>query len=1140
MADSPGTLEILARHLALAFRPLSEAVSSPQRFRRLMFQLGWNATDLPPAWTSLGTAVDEALAKAEALGPDPSVAQIQELVDAVSRAYEAVQEINVAPSGVDAAAFLAEIGERLFELLLTQYLAAALPDAYNVLLALNVIELEHQAATADRPSFMRVKFKWGEIPKVVTEPAKLPERVYGWGTPDFDAALVLDHLTELFHALRFPVRLKVPEEELMLGYLENAPFPRARNEKSLIVPFFYIEVAGEPLEAAFALRPLPASGGKLPGLVLEPQIPKEFPLTLRLADTMTLRLVAGTNAASQAGILIRPGDVDVKYPFEPGTTPPSAGIGVGFDFKPAEPKILLGSRGATRLEFQAASIDLAARSVNGVFEAVVGGELSGMALVLAAGEGDSFLKSLLGEGQTRVEVPLGVEWSSRFGVRFKGSAAFEVAVHPHLSVGPVSIDEITVRVAVPPQNPPDVAVELGATISGNIGPIDFFLQGVGLKANLTFSDGNLGPLDVGLGFKPPTGVGLAIRGGGFQGGGFLIHDPEKGEYAGGLELEFQDVVAVKAIGILQTKLPDGSRGYSLLIIITAEFQPIQLGFGFTLNGVGGLLGVHRTVALDALRAGVHDGTLDSVLFPRDIVANAPRILEDLKRVFPPLPQRFLVGPMGKLGWGTPPLATLDLAIILEIPRPSVAILGVLRVTLPVEDAAVLQLRVNFVGLVDFEKGQLSFDASLYDSRILGLTLTGDMAVRYFWGEDANLLLTVGGFHPAYTPPPMGLPALQRIALDLFTGKPRIRAEVYFAITSNTIQFGGKLEVSAGASVFNIYGFMALDVLVQQSPFHFVAEFTARLAVRSGSHTLFSVRIDATLEGPTPWHAHGKGSFEIGFVFTVTIHVHFDVTIGIGLSDLLPVLRVLPLLVEALENAGNWRAILPSGSSLSVSLRELPVEDGRLVLHPFGTLEISQKVAPLNMPLDRIGARRLENGRSFKVGAVQVGASAPPTEPAKEQFAPAQFLEMSDAEKLSRKSFERYDAGIRIGGGDRPAADYRIGLDVAYEVVYVPEKKKPARFKLPTFLFEAFARGTAVAQSPLSFESRRASGLGTARVALAREKFAVAGTKDMALHGEELVFDSEAEAHAALRSAVAADPALARQLQVLPLYQVNAA
>src|SRR6185295_2092033 len=259
----------------------------------------------------------------------------------------------------------------------------------------------------------------------------------------------------------------------------------------------------------------------------------------------------------------------------------------------------------------------------------------------------------------------------------------------------------------------------------------------------------------------------------------------------------------------------------------------------------------------------------------------------------------------------------------------------------------------------------------------------------FWGEDGNLLLTVGGFHPAYTPPPMGLPALQRLAIDIFPGKPKIRAESYFAVTSNTLQFGAKVEVSAGASVFNIYGFMSYDVLVQRHPFHFIAEFTAMLAVRSGSHTLFGVRINAILEGPAPWHAHGTGSFEIGFVFTITISVHFDVTLGDILSLLLPGAKVFALLTAALESAGNWRAVLPTGSSLSVTLRELAAAADALILHPFGTLEISQKVVPLNLEISRFGAQVPDNGKQFRISEVLLGTDTPPTDAAKEQFAPAQ-------------------------------------------------------------------------------------------------------------------------------------------------------
>ena len=91
-------------------------------------------------------------------------------------------------------------------------------------------------------------------------------------------------------------------------------------------------------------------------------------------------------------------------------------------------------------------------------------------------------------------------------------------------------------------------------------------------------------------FKPPSGLGLSITGGGFSGGGFLDRDPANGEYAGALELAFQEVIQVKAFGVLNTRMPDGAEAFSLAVVISAEFTPIQFSFGFTLMGVGGLLG----------------------------------------------------------------------------------------------------------------------------------------------------------------------------------------------------------------------------------------------------------------------------------------------------------------------------------------------------------------------------------------------------------------------------------------------------------------------------------------------------------------------------------------------------------------------
>src|SRR5439155_971132 len=150
------------------------------------------------------------------------------------------------------------------------------------------------------------------------------------------------------------------------------------------------------------------------------------------------------------------------------------------------------------------------------------------------------------------------------------------------------------------------------------------------------------------------------------------------------------------------------------------------------------------------RDGVYSGALESVLFPRDIIQNANRIISDSQRILPPAADRYVFGPMAKIGWGAPTLITLEVGLIVELPSPlRVALLGVLRCVLPDENADILRLQVNFLGALDTQAQLLSFDASLVDSRLLIFTLTGDMAIRLRWGADPTFLLTVGGFHPSF-------------------------------------------------------------------------------------------------------------------------------------------------------------------------------------------------------------------------------------------------------------------------------------------------------------------------------------------------------------------------------------------------------
>ena len=864
MNEQRGTLEAFARHFVAALEPLRRAVSDENSFRSLMLRLGWETAGLPPAYTSMGNAIGDAAQAIKALSDDPKPAEIADLLVKTKTAYEKIRSIDTAPPGVDAGAFLAEIGERLFEILLTDYLATQQTAIFNLLSTLNVIEVENIEPTAQQRGYVRTHFKWEEIPKIITDPASLPERVYGWGTPDLRFHLIVQHVGEMLTGLGFPI-FTGPADDLLADAYHDTDNGLDETAWLLKVPFYYITIANKNLEAAFTLMELKSETGKLPGVIIQPEIPEEFPLKFHIAPTIDLRLLAGTNAASQFGILLRPGEASIKYPFEPGTAPPAVGIGIGFDFNPATPRLLFGAPAATRLEFQGASVDFGTKVKAGDLDILLSAQLKGLALVLAGGESDSFLRSFIGNGDSRIEIPLGIEWSRRDGVHFSGSGAFEVAVHPSLRLGPLAVNEIALRLFVPPDRSADLALSASVGLSGELGPVAFVIDKIGFQIEARFTPGNLGPLDLQPGFKPPNGVGLAIDAEVVHGGGFLSFDTAKGEYSGAMFLEFEGGIAVTALGLITTRLPDGAKGYSLMVIVTAEgFTPIQLGYGFSLTGIGGLVAINRTFDEAALRGGLKNHTLDSVMFPHDPIRNAPQILSNLNKVFPPANGHHLFGPMVQISWGTPVLITADVGVVLEFgARLRLLILAQVVAILPKPENDLVRLQMDAVGVLDFDQGTAALDATLYDSRLLQkFALTGDMAMRMNWEGSPNFALAIGGLHPAFNPPP-NFPKLDRIAINLSAGdNPRIRCEAYFALTSNTVQFGARLELYASASGFSIQGETGFDVLIQLDPFYFLAEFYAQVQLKHGSTNLFKVRVEGALAGPRPLHIKGKATFEV--------------------------------------------------------------------------------------------------------------------------------------------------------------------------------------------------------------------------------------------------------------------------------------
>ena len=197
-----------------------------------------------------------------------------------------------------------------------------------------------------------------------------------------------------------------------------------------------------------------------------------------------------------------------------------------------------------------------------------------------------------------------LSWKPSQGIRFTGSAALEIAIPAHVSLGPLEILSLYLRASLAEDG--SIPAELSCGFKAALGPLIASVDRLGVIALFTFPTraATSGPADLGFAFKPPNGVGLAIDAGVVKGGGYLYLDFEPGEYAGALELVVADWLSLKAIGLINTKLPGGQPGFSLLVIITAEFNPgFQLGLRLHAVGVGGLLGLNRTVLLEPLTQG---------------------------------------------------------------------------------------------------------------------------------------------------------------------------------------------------------------------------------------------------------------------------------------------------------------------------------------------------------------------------------------------------------------------------------------------------------------------------------------------------------------------------------------------------------
>ena len=245
-----------------------------------------------------------------------------------------------------------------------------------------------------------------------------------------------------------------------------------------------------------------------------------------------------------------------------------------------------------------------------------------------------------------------------------------------------------------------------------------------------------------------------------------------------------------------------------------------------------------------------------------------------------------------------------------------SLIGRLVVDLPAPDIALVHIQATFAAIADFGIPELRIVASLTGSYIVGLTLTGDLFILIRGGSDSAFVLSAGGFHPDVRPP-AGVPPLQRIGAAMGFGFGEIRYESYFAVTTTSVQFGAKAELHAEVADCGIHGWFSFDALIEWLPrFHFSVGITAGVEVEVFGETLLGIRLQGSLEGPSPWHVKARGEVEVLFV---SVSISIDESFGDSPAPLTFVPDIAAELVKAVSDPGSWTLHPPSTDTDGVVL-----------------------------------------------------------------------------------------------------------------------------------------------------------------------------------------------------------------------------
>lgn len=551
--------------------------------------------------------------------------------------------------------------------------------------------------------------------------------------------------------------------------------------------------------------------------------------------------------------------------------------GVGFAFSKsdgtplvAETYLRLGSVSALL------SMDIKTHSGLQVTNVGAGVALGGFGLpisaALGAGGGSNPVASnILGSGGSGSGGSQPVNPSTEVDVWWDGSIHVLVGgtnqmlwIPVHAQFGPIFIGELGVGVS---QTDLSMGIDGGVSIAGLSAEVDQLTIGIPFQHVTDPKQWSIDLRGLAVGYSN-AGVSIA--------GGLVKFDGPPIEYDGMLMIKIENIGAI-VIGSYSV-VGSGADQYTSLAIFGGVFVPIGIPPIINLTGFALGLGYNRRLIVPEDLNQIPSFMLVEALDKPEALANNPmQALFAFRDEVPP--ERGALWLAAGLRGTAFEIVNITAVVYVAIDNGvDVGILGVARMALPTDDAAIVSIELALKARFSSAEGLFSVQAQLTDNSWLisrDCQLTGGFAF-FMWFKQSQFLLTLGGYHPAFKPLPE-YPVVPRLGYHWnFAGVVQIKGESYFALTNTCVMAGVRTEATYGPDWLQLWFTAYADILIAWDPFHYDVRAGVAVGARLRIHVCFfacvtieisvSVGADLILQGP-PFH--GTVTADLG-VCTVTV------------------------------------------------------------------------------------------------------------------------------------------------------------------------------------------------------------------------------------------------------------------------------